>query len=140
MSSLDLNACLQASGINNLLESPWGPICFQSHSIEAECLNSLILEESGPRLPTESSWFQIQEPEISCQRARKGVIKWPSEHCLVICVYLLFLIAFILHFQRSRASSLVSTRCPGTATSHKTFFLNIEFIGPITQPHLKHLY
>lgn len=107
MSDLDLNAGREASMINSLFERPWGPSCFQSHSIKAGCLNSLISEESGPRFPTTSSWFQVQEPKTSFQGAQKGFINGPLAHSFVISLYLLITIAFIL-FQRPRDSSLVS--------------------------------
>lgn len=107
MCNLDLNAGPELSMIKSLLERPWGPSCFQSHSIKAGCLNSLILQESGPRLPTTSSWFQVQEPETSFQGVQKGFVNGPLAHGLVISLYLLITIAFIL-FQTSRDSSLVS--------------------------------
>lgn len=113
LSNLDLNVGPEASMINSLLECPWGPSCFQSHSIKAGCLSSLILEESGPRLPTTSSWFQVQEPETSFQGAQKGFINGPLAHSLVISLYLLITIAFILLlFQGSGDSSLVTYQMP----------------------------
>lgn len=111
MSDLDLNAGPEASMTNSLLERPWGPSCFQSHSIEVGCLNSFISEESGPRHPATSSWFQEQEPETSFQGAQKEFISGPLAHSFVISLYLPITIAFIL-FQRSRDSSLVSYQMP----------------------------
>lgn len=137
MCDLDLNAGPESSMIMSLLEHPWGPSCFQSHSIKAGCLNSLILEESGPRLPTTSSWFQVQEPETSFQGAQKGFVNEPLAHDLVINLYLLITIAFIL-FQTFRDSSLVSYQMLWDCYSHETFVSNIEFLGPVMQHHLKH--
>lgn len=139
MSNLELSAGPKASMMNGLLERPWGPRGFQSHSVRAGCLNSCILEELGLTLPTTSSWFQVQEPETSFQGAQKGFINGPLAHGFVIGLYVLITIAFIL-FQRSRHSSLASYQMPWDCYFTWNIFSNIEFLGPVMQYHLKHLY